>query len=427
VEEAKAALEKARPRPLHANHAGTATVDVEGISPSQSSSELKYNQLRFYDSCTEYLRYSSNKSGIWTSHVARILMNATRYHSHEDLFLAQLFDTDFRWQLASEGIQLGTSSACGHNSSTGCSEAGNGKKGKRPSTKHRLVHTSTVVSDLYEACQIDALAYRRFDRFCSPFSGSHKNHTGKTGPSFFSLMRKQELIHDIADYYRKGPGGDSIVYTMSCLLIEDILRVIFDVIQSPEQAPIMNLRFAHAETLMPFIALLDLYPETSKSSVQGNAALSVLEQHYLQQLEAGTSNLLNTSVNQGNSHPTTDAQFLFDNLPLLKHSLSGSRLSPMAANIQLQLLDCGISQSERFWVRMLHNEQPIDLPPCNPLRHVGRVMVGPQYACPLSQFAHHYRAVVYPQYGLGQCNYIEWVKHCNGTTIPSCASASSHT
>lgn len=62
-------------------------------------------------------------------------------------------------------------------------------------------------------------------------------------------------IADLESYYVKGYGS-AIDYTIACPLLNNFMDAIDSVIEGPydvhsERA---NLRFAHAETIMPFVA-----------------------------------------------------------------------------------------------------------------------------------------------------------------------------
>lgn len=65
-------------------------------------------------------------------------------------------------------------------------------------------------------------------------------------------------VNDAQDFYRKGPGmaeQDGVTYRMARTLKEDFLREV-DAVASGDMTHRATLRFAHAETVMPFAALM---------------------------------------------------------------------------------------------------------------------------------------------------------------------------
>ncbi|MCX5784816.1 MAG: hypothetical protein NTX59_03935 [Elusimicrobia bacterium] len=69
-----------------------------------------------------------------------------------------------------------------------------------------------------------------------------------------------EYLADYNDFYEKGPGvpGDTITFAMAKELLRDFLATTQRAIDDPAGSPAAELRFAHAETLIPFAALLKL-------------------------------------------------------------------------------------------------------------------------------------------------------------------------
>lgn len=449
--------------PSAVNNAKRGDADTDKHMGSQMR---QYSKLRFFDTCLAYLRFRESKP--WANRISRFLVNATRPSSHEDKFLKQLFKTEFRWQLATEGLRLDAEDFDfdGPTRDSPKLAAVNGKekekeKDKKSEEKHKRdipgpkqVHTAAVVADIYELCQIEASAQNILDSICSLFSGMFKGDA-RPNPNHYLLMRKQEIIHDVADYYKKGAGSE-VAYTMACVLLEDMFAAMEDTIRHPQAAPLMHLRFAHAETVIPFVAILGVFEggemavaesggkhggsgssAGAGSTGSSQAPLSALEEHYIQQLDRGTSHLLDdaslAAIQRLSLEKESDtARFLHEALPLLKHTMSGSRLSPMAANVQWELFDCGDTSqpnggkaehtAHRYWLRMLHNEESVPFPPCDPKRNGGVVLSGPHHACPMHMVMDYYRKVVYGRHHLGTCSVKDWVSLCDGVHVPVCTS-----
>lgn len=133
----------------------------------------------------------------------------------------------------------------------------------------------------------------------------------------------------------------------------------------------------------------------------------------------------------------------------LKHPWSGARLVPMAANVQIELYDCGdpeegVHKMYGMWARMLHNEREVGFPACGVYgpsahgrteeeREVDAMLMelkrpenpyaapfGMAYACPWERVKSFYRGAVYSRYGLTSCSVREWEQFCGG--VGSCKS-----
>lgn len=123
-------------------------------------------------------------------------------------------------------------------------------------------------------------------------------------------------VNDAQDFYHKGPGEvqrDGVTYRMARTLREDFLREV-DAIASGDLAHVAKLRFAHAETIIPFAALLRI-PGMSES------------------LPAAVAYSYDTSA------------------------WRGALVAPMAANLQWDVFRDGAGQ---VVLRMLYNERETD-------------------------------------------------------------------
>ena len=75
-----------------------------------------------------------------------------------------------------------------------------------------------------------------------------------------TCTRQLELADDIGSFFEKGDGFQ-VAHNLSCILLEDMFEAadaaIRDVTSGPGSPSVDGvLRFAHAETMMPFVALL---------------------------------------------------------------------------------------------------------------------------------------------------------------------------
>jgi hypothetical protein len=71
--------------------------------------------------------------------------------------------------------------------------------------------------------------------------------------------RMLELSDDIDIFFEKGPGRE-ISYRIASPLLADMLTSMLGVIHKTSNT-ILNARFAHAETLLPLMELLKLFPD----------------------------------------------------------------------------------------------------------------------------------------------------------------------
>jgi hypothetical protein len=132
-------------------------------------------------------------------------------------------------------------------------------------------------------------------------------------------------VEDARDFYEKGPGiaeQDGVTYRMAQTLKDDFLREV-DAVAAGKLAHRATLRFAHAETIIPFAALLRL---------------------------------------PGMSEPLPlDAQYSYQN-----SAWRGAAVAPMAANLQW---DVYRNAEGAVVLRMLYNERETDfMPACDGAR-----------------------------------------------------------
>jgi len=148
---------------------------------------------------------------------------------------------------------------------------------------------------------------------------------------FCSLFDLDDFYHfetssDLSDYWIKG-YGNSINYMISCPLLVDFWNSVVNVIKGTSPVEMAKLRFAHAETILPFVCLLGLYQDPF--------------------------------VLHWNSPGLDTRQW---------HS---SIISPFAANVALALYNCnGV-----YKVKLLLNEVPVPIPRC-----------GGAFYCPVDAF-----------------------------------------
>jgi hypothetical protein len=272
-----------------------------------------------------------------------------------------------------------------------------------------------MTMDLYELCQVQASAYGDYSKFCSLFNSS---------PTLRTLLSTVELVRDIEDYFKKGSGSKE-AFGMSCLLVEDLIESTKAALAG--DGPLLHVRHAHAETLIPLIAMLDIFPDGD--GMADPDGLIGVEETFRTRLEAKSSL-------QGRVF--TDARFAqfmqasVDYPPLnatdplgllqLKHTWSFARLSPMAGNIVWSVSDCGGTAV----LRLFHNEREVPVPGC---RHTDKESASVdsdgdvstaagEMGCPLDTFVAHLRNRRYIESGAHNshsCSTLRgWSDLCDG-------------
>ncbi len=114
-------------------------------------------------------------------------------------------------------------------------------------------------------------------------------------------------------------------FEIACPLMTDIILTFSDKIENAPESEVQQakFRFAHAETIIPFISLLGLY---------------------------------------------TDSQPLQYNSPpnfIASRNWNASWISPFAANVMFVLYECEKNGDTRYYVKTLHNERELVVPGCD--------------------------------------------------------------
>lgn len=156
---------------------------------------------------------------------------------------------------------------------------------------------------LFSLCVFDFNLHGITNRWCSLFD--------EEDAKFF------ETYQDIKTYYERG-YGDKLNYEISCALLGDFFES-FDLAVEGKQ--VADLRFAHAETIIPFISLLGLYKD--KSPLSPDLPDEELE----------------------------------------NRQWKLSLISPFSANLMTVMYKCESSQTP-YLVKFLHNEQEVKIPAC---------------------------------------------------------------
>ncbi|XP_043689095.1 multiple inositol polyphosphate phosphatase 1-like isoform X3 [Telopea speciosissima] len=167
---------------------------------------------------------------------------------------------------------------------------------------------------------------------CSPFVESLMLTLGDTVHVQIALL---EWTDDLEVFILKG-YGKSINYLMGVPLLQDIVQSMEQAIKSKEEYLIpgtyekARLRFAHAETVVPFSCLLGLFLEGSEfEQIQREQPLELPPK------------------------------------PPQKRNWKGSIMAPFAANNMLVLHSCPDNNSSKYFVQVLHNEVPVPMPGCD--------------------------------------------------------------
>ena len=172
-----------------------------------------------------------------------------------------------------------------------------------------VANDSGLVGDVWQACQY-ALALRN------------------ESSTWCSLLDQESVLDlefgaDLYAYYVTS-YGNTLNYHIASPLLVDFVAVMNASIEAEQAgtgyAPKAKLRFAHAETVMPFAALLGLQASDSPLTADMSAEQRANREFWT------------------------------------------SRISPFAANIALILSECGGEYVVDLWV----NHQPVDIPGCGP-------------------------------------------------------------
>lgn len=144
-----------------------------------------------------------------------------------------------------------------------------------------------------------------------------------------------EWTDDLELFKLKG-YGNSLNYQMGVPLLEDVIQSMEQAIMDNEKGDALGryekarMRFAHAETLLPFSCLLGLFLEGSDfEKIRTEQTLELPPK------------------------------------PPQKRSWRGSTAVPFAGNNMLVLYSCPDNNSSKYFVQVQHNEHPAPLPGCN--------------------------------------------------------------
>ncbi|XP_006486264.1 uncharacterized protein LOC102615443 isoform X2 [Citrus sinensis] len=187
--------------------------------------------------------------------------------------------------------------------------------------QYELNFTRQDVSSLWFLCKQEASLLDITDQACGLFS-----------PSEVALL---EWTDDLEVFILKG-YGKSLNYRMGVPLLEDIVQSMEQAINAKEEKHTSGnyekarLRFAHAETVIPFTCLLGLFLERSEfQQIQKEEPLALPPK------------------------------------PPQSRNWRGSILAPFTGNNMLVLYSCPANSSDKYFVQVLHNEHPTSMPGCN--------------------------------------------------------------
>ncbi|XP_026412855.1 multiple inositol polyphosphate phosphatase 1-like isoform X2 [Papaver somniferum] len=188
-------------------------------------------------------------------------------------------------------------------------------------SRYQLNFTTQDAASLWFLCKQEASLLEVTDQACGLFT-----------PSEVSLL---EWTDDLEVFMLKG-YGKSVNYRMGLPLLRDVVDSMEQAIKAKEEHHVAGtfekarLRFAHAETVVPFSCLLGIFLE--------GAELARLKHE--QALELPPK-------------------------PPQKRNWRGSVVAPFAGNNMLVLYNCPTKQTSKYYVQVMHNEVPVPLPGCD--------------------------------------------------------------
>lgn len=186
--------------------------------------------------------------------------------------------------------------------------------------RYGLNFTRKDTSSLWSLCKQEASLLEIYDQACGLFS-----------PSEVALL---EWTDDLEIFILKG-YGNSLNYRMGVPLLQDVIESMEQAIKAKEEGYVpgsyekARLRFAHAETLLPFSCLLGLFLEGSE--------FELIKREEPLQLPPK---------------------------PPQKRNWKGSIAAPFAGNNVLVLYSCPDNNSSKYFVHVQHNEHPVPMPGC---------------------------------------------------------------
>lgn len=189
------------------------------------------------------------------------------------------------------------------------------------SGRYGLNFTSQDISSLWFLCKQEASLLDITNQACGLFN-----------PTELALL---EWTDDLEAFILKG-YGKSVNYRMGLPLLKDVVESMELAINATEEAlpsgsyEKARLRFAHAETVVPFSCLLGLF-------LQGSEYNLILKEKPLE----------------------------LPPKPPKRRTWRGSVVAPFAGNNMLVLYSCPVRKSSKYFVHILHNEHPVPLPGCD--------------------------------------------------------------
>ncbi|XP_076913895.1 uncharacterized protein LOC143572701 [Bidens hawaiensis] len=186
--------------------------------------------------------------------------------------------------------------------------------------RYELNFTIKDTSTLWFLCKQEASLLDKTDQACGLFSNDE--------------IKLLEWTDDLEMFIVKG-YGNSLNYRMGVPLLNDVIMSMETAIKAKEEgyAPgsyeKARLRFAHAETLVPFSCLIGLFLEGSEfDKIQREEPLESPQK------------------------------------PPQKRTWRGSTVAPFAGNNVLVLYSCSGNDTNKYFVQVLHNEKPISMAGC---------------------------------------------------------------
>ncbi|XP_057476484.1 LOW QUALITY PROTEIN: uncharacterized protein LOC130764326 [Actinidia eriantha] len=188
--------------------------------------------------------------------------------------------------------------------------------------RYELDFTRQDTSSLWFLCKQEASLLNITNQACALFA-----------PSEVVLL---EWTDDLELFILKG-YGNALNYRMGVPLLQDIVQSMEQAIKAKEEEAApgayekARLRFAHAETLVPFSCLIGLF-------LEGSSDFEKIRKE--EPLELSPN-------------------------PLQRRKWRGSAVAPFAGNNMLVLYSCPANSSSKYFVQVLHNEHPVPMPGCD--------------------------------------------------------------
>ncbi|KAJ9553252.1 hypothetical protein OSB04_017297 [Centaurea solstitialis] len=186
--------------------------------------------------------------------------------------------------------------------------------------RYELDLTIKDTSTLWFLCKQEASLLSVTNQACALFSNDE--------------VKLLEWTDDLEMFIVKG-YGNSLNYQMGVPLLEDVILSMEQAITAKEEGHApgsyekARLRFAHAETLVPFSCLIGLFLEGSQfDQIQREEPLK------------------------------------FPPKPPQKRAWRGSTVAPFGGNNILVLYSCPANNTSKYFVQVLHNEKPIPMAGC---------------------------------------------------------------